>query len=507
MPVPAPVAANVTAAFEALKRKDFAAARDAMAGEDMGGFAVPHFLIKGLAELALSDWAAARATFAAATAVFPDEALLWLNRGIAEENMGLTDAAIASQQKCVGIDPDQAEAHGNLANLYRKVKRFALSEKMARRAVELGAARGDACNSLGLALHKQGKFIDAEAAFHEAMRATPEGAPPNPFVLSNMANLMVDTRRFDEAWPLFAQAQAITDRAIIRRDEGLARLLAGDWARGWELYQARLDVPGALRGRPACPLWRGEDLRGKKLLILAEQGFGDVVHMCRYESFLPREGNVVWAVPDNMVRLLTGRMRGAVVSETSPLPDCDFYAPVFSLPLLTGHILPEPMASPWRAHATPALPAGTRTRKIGIIWAGSRTHERDYERSVPLSLLAPFVRETDVDFYAPFTGDALNDIGDLPIARLDHLIGDFADTAALIAQMDCVITVDTAVAHLAGAMGVKTYLLLPYCPDWRWGCEGDTTAWYPSMTLLRQPRYGDWGSAIGLLKRRFGKAA
>jgi hypothetical protein len=112
------------------------------------------------------------------------------------------------------------------------------------------------------------------------------------------------------------------------------------------------------------------------------------------------------------------------------------------------------------------------------------------------------LRNIDADFYAPFTGDALNEIRDLPITRLDKLIGDFADTAALIAQMDLLISVDTAVAHIAGAMGIKTFLLLPYCPDWRWGVSGETTDWYPSLTLLRQPKYGDWLSVIELLKSR-----
>jgi hypothetical protein len=170
------------------------------------------------------------------------------------------------------------------------------------------------------------------------------------------------------------------------------------------------------------------------------------------------------------------------------------------------------------------LPKGKHARKIGLVWAGSPTHQRDHERSIKLEQLAPILDAVEADFYAPFVGAALAEIDRRPpppsprprgagedggaggsslskIIRLDRLMSDFADTAALVKQMDCVITVDTAIAHLAGALGVRTYLLLPYCPDWRWGISGETTPWYASMTLLRQPAYGDWKRVIEDLRK------
>jgi ADP-heptose:LPS heptosyltransferase len=176
---------------------------------------------------------------------------------------------------------------------------------------------------------------------------------------------------------------------------------------------------------------------------------------------------------------------------------------MMSLPLLTGHLQPESAGNYLMAATIPVLPGGSHKTKIGLVWAGSRTHQRDHERSLPLAQLAPLL-DIAADFYAPFTGNGLEEIGTLPVTRLDSLITDFADTAALLKQMDCLVTVDTAAAHVAGALGVKTFLLLPHCPDWRWGVSGETTPWYPSITLLRQPKYGDWKSVIDdLLKRGF----
>lgn len=481
----------IAEAIEALKRKDFRAARAAIAREDVAVFTFQHFLIKGLAELAEEDWAPAQATFTLATERFPNDALLWLNRGIAEENNGEINMAVASQQRCLALNPEQGEAYGNLSNLYRKQGRFGEAEQMARHAAELGASKSDALNSLGLALGKQGKFAEADEAFRIAQCE----APANSAIVANRANLAIDQLHFDEAWPLFAAARAIEDKAVYRRDEGMARLLTEDYAHGWALCEARLDMPHALRLHPACPRWHGEGLKGKKLLILAEQGFGDAVQFCRYQKFL-LDAELVWAVPKNLLRLLTGALRGTVMDETGPLPACDYYVPVLSLPLLTDRLQPEAAPIDLTTAATPRLPQGKHKTKIGLVWTGSCTHERDHERSLRLEQWAPLFYSVAADFYAPFIGEGLNEIGDLPITRLDHLITDFADTAALLKQMDYLVSVDTAAAHVAGALGVKTFLLLPYCPDWRWGVSGAATPWYASMTLLRQPTYGDWANVV-----------
>jgi len=481
-------------ALNALKDNNFDAARSLIAAQDPAIYGFQHFLIKGLAELFLEKWAEATKTFISATEQFPSNALLWLNRGIAEENIGALDAAIESQKKCLDINPKQGEAAGNLSNLYRKQKRFAEAEAMARQALDLGASQSDALNSLGLALGKQKKFAEAGSALKQAQKA----APQNPDIILNEANLAVDQLRLEEAWPLFAAARTIVDKPVFRRDEAMARLLAGDYAQGWKLFEARLEMQGALRISPSCPRWQGESLENKKLLIVAEQGLGDVIQFCRYEKFL-RDGELIWAVPKNLVRLLTGALRGNVMDETGSLPAVDYYIPIMSLPFVTKEYV-CPATKPYLlADPTPLLPTGNHAKKIGLVWAGSHTHERDHERSIDLKEFVPLFHSIEADYYAPFLGERLNEITHFSVTRLDHLMNDFADTAALLKQMDCLIAVDTAIAHLAGALGVKTFLLLPYCPDWRWGVSGQTTHLYASLTILRQPTYNDWSKVIEML--------
>jgi len=190
------------------------------------------------------------------------------------------------------------------------------------------------------------------------------------------------------------------------------------------------------------------------------------------------------------------------MSRAGTFPDADSYIPLLSLPLATGLLRREqiPPSVVLRAPEKPVLPADPR--KIGLVWAGSPTHRRDSERSLPLSTLAPLWENLDARFYAPILGAALDQTTGTPVQRLDSLIKDFADTAAVLKQLEALVTVDTAVAHLAGALGVRTFLLLPSVPDWRWGTEGTTTPWYESVTLARAASFGDWREAVEIVLRK-----
>jgi Flp pilus assembly protein TadD len=487
----------VVQALTALRQKNFPAARDyvaAYANENPLEF--QHYLIKGLAEIALADWQAASETFDEATRIFPHQSQLWLNLGVAYENLGLFDEAAESYEHSLDLKAEQADACGNLSNIYRKQGRFADAEDMAHRAYELGAPKAQALNVLGLALGKQGKFEAAGKIFNEARQLDPGDAT----ILANLANLAVDQLKLDAAWPLFAAARIVNDNAGIRRDEGMARLLAGDTAQGWQLYESRLELPRALRLHPSCPRWNGEPLQGKRLLLVAEQGFGDTIQFCRYGRLLAEVGaTLLWAVPASLRGLLAENLPGLVMAEGELLPDADYWLPILSLPLATGKLAytDAPSAPYLRAPLSPQLPAAKKNaKKIGVVWTASPTNERDYEKSMHIEDLAPLWKIPNTQFYAPFVNPRLSQITNQPLTRLDHLIGDFADTAALLTQLDCLVSVCTAAAHLAGALGVKTYALLPYCPDWRWGVSGETTPWYPSVTLLRQKKFGDWESVI-----------
>ncbi len=460
-----------------------------------------HFLIEGLATLAQADWVDAAELFRNATEQFPSNPQLWFNRALADENLGYFDKSIESYQRSLTLKPEQGEIFGNLSNIYRKQGKFPDAVQMACRAVAAGAPKSEALNMLALALAKQGNYGEAKKALDEAIII----APDDGYLYANRANLAVDQLKFEEAWEDFSRAHSFDRAPIIHRDEGMARLLAGDYAAGLPLYEARLDVAGALRLHPTCPRWQGEDIRGKRLMIVAEQGYGDAIQFSRYALPLAQQGaELIWVVREPLRKLFAANLPGQIVVENEELPAADFWLPILSIPFAMG--LKGPMAAPlFKAPEGPPLPVTlSGARKIGLVWKGSATHERDHERSVDLQLLAPLLNLPNAEFFAPFVGAAKElQQKNLPIVPLDAFIGDFADAAALTAQLDCLITVDTAAAHLAGALGVCTYLLLPLCPDWRWGVSGTTTSWYPSMTLLRQTTYGDWGSVIEKLVSLF----
>jgi len=494
----------IAKALAALRQKDFLTARTAIAAYAQdNALELQHFLIKGLSELALAEWSAAAKTFTDAIEAFPHQPQLWLNLGIAQENLGYVDEAAESFEESIDLKNNQGDAYGNLSNLYRKQGRFDEAVAMAHLAFEHGAPKAQALNSLGLAHGKQGKFEAATRTFNEALQFDPTNAD----IHANIANLAIDQLRFNDAWPAFSKARTLQDSATLKRDEGMARLLTGDFAKGWPLYEARLELPTALRTRPPCPIYKGEMLAGKKLLLVAEQGFGDTIMFCRYGELLAKQGaELLWYVQKPLQWLLKGNLPGKLFTEEDPLPEADYYLPLLSLPLVTGKLDPWDISSaPYmEVSVSPELPqAITGKRKIGLVWTGSPTHERDHERSIPLGVFAPLFNRKDIQLFAPFTGAGLEEITSAtPVISLASSIKDFADTAALLKQMECLVTVDTAVAHLAGALGVKTYLLLPHCPDWRWGTTGEKTPWYNSMTLLRQPSYGDWESVISTLAEK-----
>lgn len=505
---PIPTPDLVDQALLALKKGDFATAR-----AKIHTFAIAHpreaqhFLIEGLAMLAMADWPEADKLFREATEAFPGNAQFWFNRALAEENLGKLVEAETSYQQSLKLKPDQGEIFGNLSNIYRKLQRFPEAVQMACRAVATDIPKAHALNVLGLALGKQGNYTEAQRAFDEALQMSPGEAA----ILANRANLAIDQLKFDEAWGFFEKARADDNSPIIKRDEGMARMLAGDYAKGLPLYEARLELPNALRVHPACPPWKGENLHGKTLLLVSEQGFGDTIQFSRYANkFIEAGASLIWVVRQPLQRLLAANLPGRVMLESDPLPDSDlganFWLPILSLPYALGmtSAAPSPAAN-FRAPADPKLPGTNGKRKMGLVWSGSPTHERDYERSIPLATLAPLWAKSDTQFFAPFKGaEESLQATNAPVIPLDNLITDFADMAALLVQMDCILTVDTAAAHLAGALGIKTYLLLPHCPDWRWGASGETTPWYKNMTLMRQPAYGDWASVVERLCKKIG---
>ncbi len=294
----------------------------------------------------------------------------------------------------------------------------------------------------------------------------------------------------------------------------LLQMLMGKWDEGWREFEWRWKMPGFPEAKRELsqPRWDGSDLAGKRILIHTEQGAGDAIQFVRYLPLVTaRGGKVVLEVQPPLARLLEGQnSQGAMVItrtgfEVLPAAEFDVHLPLMSLPLVLDKL--EPIGSP-DIPKPPYLraPASLKERwhglvgevsklKIGLVWAGSTTHKNDRNRSMPLAKLAPLADER-VQFYSLQLGPPAKQTG-LAMIDLTQHIADFADTAAFIDELDLVVSVDTSVPHLAGAMGKPVWVLLPFSPDFRWQLGIEKSAWYPTMRLFRQARPGDWDEPIG----------
>jgi len=295
----------------------------------------------------------------------------------------------------------------------------------------------------------------------------------------------------------------------------------GEFSRGWELYESRFSVIESHLPAAPFPRWKGEQLAGKTILICAEQGFGDAIQCARYFPILAAQGARPILQCHSALADLLGNVRG--VAGVTPLyvtpRDVDFCVSTFSLP---GIFKTTPESIPWHG---PYLSAdherrlswqrrlGTTPQKlrVGLAWSGHPQHRRTATRDIRLTALRPILGMEDIEFFSLQIGHGAEQIQEHPgsssIADYAAQIQNFADTAALVMELDLIISVDTAVAHLAGALGKPVWTLLPFVPDWRWGLEGETTPWYPTMQLFRQPKLGDWDSVIQRVAEELKKLA
>ena len=327
--------------------------------------------------------------------------------------------------------------------------------------------------------------------------------------LTNRAGVLQELRRFDEALATYDRAVAIApDNVEAQINRALLLLLTGDFARGWPAYEWRRKLASWDASTFAQPEWSDEDIAGKRLLLHAEQGFGDTIQFARYAALAAARGaEVILAVQASLVPLL-GALPGitVVAAGRGQLPAFDLHCPLLSLPRLFGTTLatipggvPYIVAPPDRIAAwAPHLPAdGLR---VGLTWSGHPANTRDHERSIPFAHLAPLLAVAGTRFVSlqkdvrAADADALWRSGNIVDLRAD--LRDFADTAAVVAQLDLVITVDTAVAHLAGAMGKPVWVLLPRVPDFRWLLDRATSPWYPSARLFRKGQVDTWDAVI-----------
>lgn len=385
--------------------------------------------------------------------------------------------------------------------------RWEEAEASLRAALRLSPRAADAWQNLGALLARAGREADALAAFAEAA-----AAGPTPSFDAQRAGALLALGRAGEAAAAFDRAlEARPQDAGLRWNRAFARLLAGDWARGWEDFEARrLDD----RAEPPWrrfpqPAWNGEDPAGRTILLYAEQGFGDTIQMLRYVPLVAARGARVVLEVQPALRGLAAGVEGVavLVARGEPLPPFDLECPLMSLPRVfattPGHVpgtvpylRPDPeRVARWRAELGEG--GGPKVGpRVGLVWAGNPRFPGDRLRSPRLAALRPLLDTPGVRFFGLQMGEGRDDLERVavpdPFVDLGPRIADFADTAAIVANLDLVISSCTAPAHLAGALGVPLWLALPRAPDWRWLLGREDSPWYPTARLFRQGRVGDW---------------
>jgi Flp pilus assembly protein TadD len=432
----------------------------------------------GRALTALRQYEFAIAHLDYALAAAPQDAAIHHYRGLALQKARRFDEAIAALQTAIELQPDQPALYLNLANTL--------------------ADAGDA--ELALAFYDQ---IIAQY--------------PSALAFNNRGNLHLDQGRFSLAMQDFTQAITLQpDQPRFFWNKALLHLLLGDYAQGWALYEYGFHTEGEARGlmrRFDQPRWPGDSaLAGKRLLLWAEQGYGDTLQFCRYALQAVQQGaQVILEVQPPLRKLLQSlHPQVEVIAAGQDLPPFDLHSPLLSMPLAWANAgLAEVPAYSAYLHADENLKAefahatGKQLR-VGLVWSGSTTHSNDHRRSLLLQSLTSWqdlpielhclqleVREVDLPVLAAWPAMQLH----------TDALKDFSDTAALISKLDVVISVDTAVAHLAGALGKPVWVLLPWIPDFRWLLERQDSPWYPTARLYRQPEAGDWASVVAQVGR------
>ena len=457
----------------------------------------PALCNRGIALHALKRPDEALASLDAALARAPDIAEAHLNRGTVLDDLKRHEEAIASYDNALAVRPDYAAALSNRGVALHALGRNDEALASLDRALTIRPDYAEALSHRGAALGALQRHDEALASYNRAIALKPDLAD----AYGNRGATLYNLQRLDAALADFDRALALRpDLPEVHWNQATARLITGDYARGFAEYEWRWQretMASSKRDFPQ-PLWRGEDVDGKTVLLHSEQGFGDSIQFCRYAPALTARGaHVILDVEAPLQRLMTTLDGGIeVIARGSPLPAFDTYCPLLSLPLAFGTRLDTvPSVTPYlRAQAQDIgrwnERLGDRRRpRIGLAWSGNPDHLHDADRSIAFEMLLPLT-DLDASFVSvqkdvrPADARILAAHPDVMQAR-EHL-KDFADTAALMATLDLVITVDTSVAHLAGALGKPMWLLLPYVPDWRWLLERETSPWYPTARLFRQ---------------------
>ncbi len=437
------------------------------------------------------------------------EAVRMFNVAAGLHREGKLEDAVDAYGKSLLLNPKQADVYNNMGVALRSLGKLEASVACYRRSLVLKPNNSGVYSNMGNALRELGRLEVAMASHQQAVRL----APRSTEAYYNLGLVLRDLGQTDAALSCLDKALALNENHVdCQWDRALTLLEMGRLEEGFEGYESRWLLDRSPPREFDKPRWDGAELKGKTVLVHHEQGFGDMIQFARYLPMIKeRGGQVVVEVQPELARLM-GSVDGVskVFNRGQTPPKFDFWIPMMSLANVFGTGMSTiPADIPYVAPLDPGavqLPSSLgRIKRIGISWAGRPTHRNDQNRSAGFKHFIEILGLPGLSVYSLQKGPAATDIKEHGCEALVNDIGervrDFADTAAVVNQLDLVITVDTALAHLAGAMGKQVWVALPYSPDWRWMRGTDTSPWYPSMRLFRQKRHGAWAGVFGDIRR------
>ncbi len=457
----------------------------------------------------------AEAALTRAAQLRPEAPETWLNLALVEKDRGRYSEAERRLLQALRLQPERIETLVSWCQLRMAMKDLSGARAWFRWARARGPSHPEVVNMEGILLHSERRFAEAARCFQRAVRLGSKAAA------SNLGNSLLDMGRMQEALAAHERAVALDPESPgAAYNLALTRLRLGDWKRGWPGYEARWRFrevhPAPLHFH--CPRWRGEPVGGRRLLLYAEQGLGDAIQFCRYVPLaVDRGARVILQVHaplERLMRSLTPVRAGLV--ELARLgeepPPFDLECPLMSLPAVFGTTVETvpwtgaylgPVAdqegSGFLARSVAPLQGCGRLR-VGVNWAGNPRYKADAQRSMRLAALLPLLRLPGMQWISLQCGTPARELEQLPadVQVCDASGGDrdLADAAARIASLDLVVTTDTSIAHLAGAMGRPVWIMVPWLSDWRWMQDRETTPWYPTARLFRQSSPGDWDGVL-----------
>jgi tetratricopeptide (TPR) repeat protein len=448
------------------------------------------------------------------------------NLGKIFEEQGQVEEAIAHYEQALVAEPSFVPALINLAVALQEKGELLRAIELYRRALEIQPHSWEAYNNLATVLQEQGNLEEALEYYHKALELRPDFVE----AINNLGRTFLEKGAVEDAIACYRRAIHLSpNHASAHLNLSLALLLVGDLENGLAEYEWRWEIKefktghscviaggeNTVSAREYRPLWDGSDLQGKTILLHAEQGLGDSLQFIRYAEIVKNKGGRVIVVCDQPLHRLFATVEGIdlLIVRGERLPEFDVQVPMLSLPYALGTKLETIPAN--TAYLSP--PAGAeftllpdRNLKVGIVWAGNPKHRKNRQRSCSLSQFLPLLDVSGVSFYSlqkELSEAERTLLNQRSIVDLSPHFGDFADTAAAIAKLDLVISVDTAVAHLAGALGKPVWILLAFSPDWRWLLEREDSPWYPSARLFRQHQRGDWEPVFARVAQALGAVA